>query len=59
MDPSILQAAQRVTNWHLQHTVLPSPPPHPADRVEDEESGGSTDAAQADTDNGGPAPSRQ
>ena len=55
MDASVLQAAQRVVNWHLQHTVLPSPPPYPADRAEDDEPGGSTDAGQADADNGSPA----
>lgn len=58
MDASVLQAAQRVVNWHLQHTVLPSPPPHPADRGEDDEPTGGAEGSQADADNGGPAPSR-
>ena len=51
MDPSVLQAAQRVTNWHLQHTVLPAAPPYPADRAEDDESGGSAEGCQAEADN--------
>ena len=58
MDASILQAAQRVTNWHLQHSVLPTPSPYPADRSDEDEPPGSTDPDQAETDNAGPAPSR-
>ncbi len=56
MDASILQAAQRVVNWHLQHTVLPAPPQEPADRAGDEEPTGGD--GQAESDGGGPAPSR-
>ena len=57
MDPSVLQAAQRVVNWHLQHTVMPAPPPEPADRAGDEDQAAATDG-QADADHDGPAPSR-
>lgn len=51
MDPSVLQAAQRVTNWHLQHTVLPTPPAPPNDRAGDEEASASTEAT-SDSDVG-------
>jgi hypothetical protein len=57
MDASILQAAQRVVNWHLQHTVLPAPPLEPADRAGDEEAATGGDG-QAESEGGGPAPSR-
>ena len=49
MDPSILQAAQRVTNCHLQHTVMPNPPAPPTDWAGDEEAT-STAEAQSDSD---------
>lgn len=52
MDPSILQAAQRVTNWHLQHTVMPTPPAPPTDWAGAEEA---TSAAEAQSDSDGSA----
>jgi hypothetical protein len=51
MDASVLQAAQRVMNWHLQHTVLPSPPVQPSDRAGDEDTSSATDA-QSESDSG-------
>lgn len=44
MDPSVLQAAQRVTNWHLQHTVMPIPPAPADDRAGDEPATSSADS---------------
>ena len=57
MDASVLQAAQRVVNWHLQHFVMPSPPPESGERAADEDTGAATEG-QADTEHDGPAPSR-
>jgi hypothetical protein len=56
MDASILQAAQRVMNWHLQHTVLPSPPAQSSDRSGDEDTNSSTDG-QAESDSAASASS--
>ena len=56
MDTSVLQAAQRVVNWHLQHTVMPTPPLEPADRAGDEDRAASGDGA-SETEHDGPAPS--
>jgi hypothetical protein len=56
MDPSILQAAQRVTNWYLQHIVLPTPPAPPADRAGDEEA---TSSAEGTSDSDGGAAATQ
>jgi hypothetical protein len=56
MDPSVLQAAQRVTNWHLQHTVLPTPPAPATDRAGDDEAASS---AEATTDGDGGAAGTQ
>lgn len=55
MDASVLQAAQRVMNWHLQHTVQQSPPAQPADRAGDDDAASTSDA-QSDADAGAPAP---
>jgi hypothetical protein len=57
MDASVLQAAQRVVNWHLQHTVLPSPPAQPSDRAGDDEDTSSATDAQSESDNGAPSTS--
>jgi hypothetical protein len=56
MDPSILQAAQRVTNWHLQHTVMPTPPAPATDRAGDEEP---TASAEGPSDSDGSAAGTQ
>lgn len=58
MDASVLQAAQRVVNWHLQHTVMPSPPAQPTDRTDDEDIPGDADGQHADPDGGVATPSR-
>ena len=58
MDASVLQAAQRVVNWHLQHTVLPTPPSPSSDRAGEDDLSASHDTNPADADDGGPAPSR-
>jgi hypothetical protein len=55
MDASVLQAAQRVMNWHLQHTVQPSPPTQPSGRAGDDDAASTADS-QADADGGAAAP---
>jgi hypothetical protein len=57
MDASVLQAAQRVVNWHLQHFVMPSPPPETSERGADEDIGTTADG-QPEAEHDGPAPSR-
>ena len=57
MDASVLQAAQRVVNWHLQHVVRPSAPPESGERDDDDDIGATVEG-QADTEHDGPAPSR-
>jgi hypothetical protein len=57
MDASVLQAAQRVVNWLLQHVVMPAPPPEPSERAGDEDPGAATEG-QAEAEHDGPAPSR-
>lgn len=56
MDSSVLQAAQRVVNWHLQHTVMPTPPLEPTDRAGDEDRAASSDGP-SEAEHDGPAPS--
>jgi hypothetical protein len=55
MDASVLQAAQRVMTWHLQHTVLPSPPAPPSDRAGDDDADSTADS-QVESDGGSPSP---
>jgi hypothetical protein len=48
MDPSILQAAQRVMAWHLQHTMVPVPPADPAEDDDSAPAGRDTDKPNPD-----------
>lgn len=52
MDPSLLQAAQRVMAWHLQHTMLP---PQPADAPNEDE-GAAPAEGSGEADSGASAP---
>ena len=58
MDASVLQAAQRVVNWHLEHSVLPSPPSPSADGPGEDELSAGHDSGQATADDGGAASAR-
>jgi len=52
MDASLLQAAQRVMAWHLQHTMLP---PQPADTPDEDERASPADPSP-ETDSGAALP---
>lgn len=50
MDASVLQAAQRVMAWHLQHTMLPVA--QLADATDGDDTGASADTDSSDADAG-------